>query len=219
MQRSGVDLSLSPVDHTNGAQVTAVLGCKEDRAFLTKRDGAAVPRNMLNAFSASKARHLHIGELATLQELPELLEIAKANGMTTSLDCAWDESCLANENVHHLIAQVDLFLPNKMEAEYLGYLKDPSNCPTLTVVKKRNCWRNGPYPHWRNHSLRRTCYRHRYHWCRRRLQRRFPKLMALRRRYPNLPARGKQIRCCCRHARWRCPLLIIERGHRHSERL
>ncbi|KZL06575.1 sugar kinase [Pseudovibrio sp. Ad26] len=136
MQRSGVDLSLSPFNTTNGAQVTAVIGCQEDRAFLTKRNGTAVPRDMLDAFSTSKARHLHIGELATLQELPELLEIAKAAGMTVSLDCSWDQNCLLNGNVQNLIAQVDLFLPNEMEAEHLGYLKEPANCPTLTVVKK-----------------------------------------------------------------------------------
>ncbi|GHB47454.1 ribokinase [Pseudovibrio japonicus] len=136
MQRSGVDLSLSPFDHSNGAQVTAVIGCRDDRAFLTKRNGTAVPRDMLQTFSTSNARHLHIGELATLQELPELLEIAKAAGMTISLDCSWDENCLLDDRVQNLIAQVDLFLPNEMEAEHLGYLTDPANCPTLTIVKK-----------------------------------------------------------------------------------
>ncbi|SDR14007.1 sugar kinase [Pseudovibrio sp. Tun.PSC04-5.I4] len=136
MERSGVDLSLSPFDMANGAQVTAVIGCQEDRAFLTKRNGAAIPKDMLTAFSTSSAKHLHIGELATLQEVPELLEIAKANGMTVSLDCSWDQNCLLSNDIKSLIARVDVFLPNEMEARHLGYLDNPDLCPTLTVVKK-----------------------------------------------------------------------------------
>ena len=113
-------------------QVTVAIPHGGDRAFLTRRPGAALPTtplaNLLNGM-----RHLHVGELATLAEHPGLIAEARALGLTVSADCAWDD--VAPAGAAALIDALDLFLPNEREMEKLGadgVRPDPSR----TVVKR-----------------------------------------------------------------------------------
>jgi len=114
--RSGVDLS--PCRRANSdeqPQVTVVISSTLDRSFLTRRVGPALPDNFPVALAQPGLTHLHIAELATLVEHPELISFAKQFGLTVSLDCSWDESVLASDNIDARLTDVDLFLPNEPE--------------------------------------------------------------------------------------------------------
>lgn len=117
---SGVDTTLCRrlPDGTPPQLTAAVLG-DDDRAFVTYRSGPACPPLDIDELKRLGAAHLHIGELTTLVERPDLIERARAAGMSISLDCAWDET-LDPETLSALIAKVDVFLPNTAEVDWLG---------------------------------------------------------------------------------------------------
>ncbi len=116
-------------------QLTVALVDPSDRAFVTRRSGAAVPPLSVKELSHRRIRHMHIGELATLVERPELLDVARAAGVTVSLDCGWDETLTAGQ-IADLIAQVDVFLPNQAEAEWLQSIGLTAPFAPLTVEKR-----------------------------------------------------------------------------------
>jgi sugar/nucleoside kinase (ribokinase family) len=116
-------------------QVTAALVAGGDRAFVTHRHGPAAPRLDPARLRAAGIGHMHIGELATLVEMPELLTVARAADLTVSLDCSWDETLKATD-VAQLIAGVDVFLPNAAEASRLSAIGVADPFAPLTVVKE-----------------------------------------------------------------------------------
>lgn len=129
---AGVDVSLSvPAAEANDPQITVVIGGQQDRAFLTRRSGPAAPALTVAQLERLGAAHLHIGELTTLAEQPELVPLARAAGLTVSLDCSWDDDLGVAEAA--LIADVDIFLPNEAEAARIAALGVAA--APLTVVK------------------------------------------------------------------------------------
>lgn len=131
--------------HDEDAQLTAALVTKTDRAFVTRRVGKAVPQSKIDALPL--ARHLHIGELTTALEHRDLLQVARASGMTISLDCSWDGQVLARNDVAEIIALVDLFLPNEDEARALETYCTHVQPRLATIVKRgpegASCLRTG----------------------------------------------------------------------------
>lgn len=110
-------------------QLTVAISREGDRAFLTRRPGTALPEAPL----PTGARHLHVGEIATLAERPGLIDEARAAGMSVSADCAWDDEPPAGGAA--LIEALDLFMPNEGEAAQLeahGVALDPAR----TIVKR-----------------------------------------------------------------------------------
>lgn len=137
MARYGVSAGLcQPADKNSDPQVTVAITGAGDRAFLTRADGPAIPDT--DAIDFGSLGHLHISELRTLQDHPELLDQAKAANITISLDCGWQDSF--DPDVGRLIADVDVFLPNEVEAEALTNVGISPTCAALTVVK---CGANG----------------------------------------------------------------------------
>jgi sugar/nucleoside kinase (ribokinase family) len=129
---AGVAVGLSvPAPAGAEPQVTVAIAGAGDRAFLTRRVGAAAPALGAQALAASGAGHLHIGELTTLAEAPGLVAAARAAGMTVSLDCAWDDGL--GPEAAALVTGVDVFLPNAAEAERIAGFGLPG--APLTVVK------------------------------------------------------------------------------------
>ncbi|WP_424966214.1 carbohydrate kinase family protein [Dinoroseobacter sp. S375] len=135
LDAAGLDLSLCP-NAPKGAdpQITVAMPLGEDRAFLTRTDGPALPRIDGGGLRTLKVQHLHIGELRTLAEHPWLVAAAREAGMTVSLDCGWDDAMGAE--ALGLIAQVDVFLPNRAETEALERL-GMVDCPAPVTVIKR----------------------------------------------------------------------------------
>lgn len=126
----GADLCRPAADGAD-PQVTVAVTTDQDRAFLTRADGPAIPD--LTAADLAPYRHLHIGELRTLQDHPAVLNLARSCGMTISVDCSWQDVFAADAAA--LIAQVDVFLPNAHEADALSQIGIPEDCATLTVIK------------------------------------------------------------------------------------
>lgn len=125
MARSGVDLQFLEHSADAGPQVTVATVVGQDRAFLTRRAGAAQPSTLDAAFSWENARHLHIAEFATLHEMPDLVSRAKASGLSVSLDPSWDASLIYDKGLLQACAGVDVFLPNLEEAEAITGHSDP----------------------------------------------------------------------------------------------
>ena len=115
-------------------QITVAISGQEDRAFLSHKTGAALPDV---DFGKGLFRHLHIGELRSLVEHPNLIEKARKVGMTISVDCGWDDELLGQgDAMGHLLSKVDVFLPNETEYERLTASGLPQGIPPLTVVKR-----------------------------------------------------------------------------------
>lgn len=133
MRQNGVGSSCQMAEGTD-VQLTAALVTGADRAFITRRVGPAIAAASIEAMQP--ARHLHIGELTTLLEHPELVARARALGTTISLDCGWDEATLSRRDLAQHIAQVDIFLPNEAEAAALASQGVDLRPILMTVIKQ-----------------------------------------------------------------------------------
>ena len=136
IEQAHVSLDLCLTAEVGAApQITVALVGSGDRAFVTHRSGPACPQLSLSDLGRSGSRHLHIGELTTLIEMPQIVSLARDAGMTISLDCGWDEALTAKD-IGTLIADVDVFLPNEMELKHLRALGIAEPFAPLTVVKR-----------------------------------------------------------------------------------
>lgn len=129
IQQASIDLSYcQPALPNSDPQVTVAIALANDRAFLTKRSGPSIPDTVTQALDDPALTHLHIAELATLAERPELTKMARERGLSVSLDCSWDESVILTAEVKELLREIDLFLPNEKELRTLfninGALED-----------------------------------------------------------------------------------------------
>lgn len=125
LRASGVDLRF--VEHSPGAgpQVTVASVIGNDRAFLSRRAGSALPDTLDAALEWSVAGHLHIAEYATLHEIPDLVSRAKTKGHTVSLDPSWDATLIYQPDLVEKCKGVDIFLPNLEEAAAITGESDP----------------------------------------------------------------------------------------------
>lgn len=136
LRAAGLDLTLClPAPAGADPQITVAMITGGDRAFLTRRAGPAVPAGLTAALASGRHAHLHLGELATLAEHPGLARAAKAAGMSVSCDCSWDAAVLARHDLPALLAGVDVFLPNAMEAEALARHAPLADHAPLVVIK------------------------------------------------------------------------------------
>lgn len=137
LAQSGVDLSPCGFAAAGAEpQITVAMITGGDRAFVTRRSGPAMPDGLAALIAARGFDHLHIGELASLVEQPDVVALAKAAGMTVSVDCAWDAEVLARDDLRPLLRDVDVFLPNASEAEALARHAPLQDYAPLVVVKQ-----------------------------------------------------------------------------------
>lgn len=113
---AGVGMGLVERHADAGPQVTVVMVHDNDRAFLSRRAGAALPHNYAHLLARAGATHLHIAEYATLADHPELVSQARSQGLSVSLDPSWDDSLIRLPDLLARCAGVDVFLPNLEEA-------------------------------------------------------------------------------------------------------
>jgi sugar/nucleoside kinase (ribokinase family) len=125
----GVDTSGLIVDPDRPTGLTVVLSEPEDRAMLT----ALGPIGELSAASIdptliADARHVHVSsyylQRSLAPDLPRMFADVQARGGTTSVDPNWDPSGRWGEGLVKLLALVDVFLPNAMEAYSLGHISE-----------------------------------------------------------------------------------------------
>ncbi len=127
--------------------LTVVLSGREDRAFVTALGAVNFLRaENVSAEAIASARHVHVGGYYLQAGLREgmdwLITAAKAAGATVSLDPGYDPSEAWDGGLVDLIAKVDVFLPNEVEARALSGQQDIeraagvlSRGETMVVVK------------------------------------------------------------------------------------
>lgn len=121
LEARGVDTTGLSVDLDRPTGITVVLARKDDRAMLTSPGTIAdLRRSLIDAELISRARHIHMSsyflQRTLAAELPGLFREARARGATTSVDPNWDPSGTWDGGIMGLLAEVDVFLPNEMEA-------------------------------------------------------------------------------------------------------
>lgn len=136
LEASQVDLSLCATLPTQeGPQITIAMAKEADRAFLTRRAGPAFPKIASEEIAKRRFRHLHIGEIASLVAEPDILHIARAQGVTVSADCGWDDDFDASV-LTPFVGMIDVFLPNEAEMVALQGAGISTDLATLTVIKR-----------------------------------------------------------------------------------
>ncbi|MBI5929932.1 MAG: carbohydrate kinase family protein [Chloroflexi bacterium] len=118
-QQEGIDLSLVKEIPCPYRRITTSLPLNGERAYVTYVDQEPEERDTHRLASLGRCTfdHLHIGGLQTIEQIPDLLKIAKARGATTSTDCQdvphlYRSHCEWREIFHY----VDIFMPNMREA-------------------------------------------------------------------------------------------------------
>ncbi len=125
IRKSGINLDFVEWADDAGPQVTAACVLGEERAFLTRRAGHSRPETLEEALQWYKATHLHIAEYATLLDIPDLVDIARYNGLTISLDPSWDGDLIYGTDLLEKSRGVDIFFPNLEEGKALTGSCDP----------------------------------------------------------------------------------------------
>lgn len=100
-------------------RVTAAAAAEGDRSFVTHVAPPSGVPDYRALFAETGARWLHVGDIASLDDLPGLVPAAKAAGLTLSIDTGWSNAALARPAVWDLIGMADVLLPNTAEAAAL----------------------------------------------------------------------------------------------------
>lgn len=105
-------------------QVTVALSLPSDRAFVTRFQRPALPPDLVALLREHPARHLHISSFLAVLETPAAARIAKAAGMTVSMDPGWDETALRDPRLRAMLPDLDIFLPSKSELCWIAETED-----------------------------------------------------------------------------------------------
>jgi sugar/nucleoside kinase (ribokinase family) len=117
----GIDTSAVAVLPERSTGVTVVMSGREDRAMLTFAGTTGdLRRSVIGTDVLSRTRHIHVSsyflQRALAPELPALFREARDGEATTSLDPNWDPSGMWDNGLMALLPEVDVFLPNEVEA-------------------------------------------------------------------------------------------------------
>lgn len=101
--------------------VTVSLSSRNDRALVTYLGSINQLRfEDIDISLLERTRHIHIGSYFLQNNLrndiPRLFALAKANGVSTSLDAGWDNSQMWDYGIFEALKYTDIFLPNEIEA-------------------------------------------------------------------------------------------------------
>jgi sugar/nucleoside kinase (ribokinase family) len=121
LQAHGVDTSAVVMLPDRSTGVTVVLSGRDDRAMLTFPGTIGdLRRSVIDADLLHRARHVHVSSYflqeALIPELPALFGEARKGEATTSLDPNWDPSGEWDSGLLALLPEIDVFLPNEVEA-------------------------------------------------------------------------------------------------------
>jgi sugar/nucleoside kinase (ribokinase family) len=125
----GVDVRGIAVDPSRPTGVTVVLSKPGDRAILTSLGTIGDLRaELIDPGMLRASRHVHVSsyflQRRLAADLPELFDQVHGAGATTSVDPNWDPSEGWDGGLMELLPQVDVFLPNEMEALRLAHISD-----------------------------------------------------------------------------------------------
>lgn len=125
LSAAGVDTGYIVVDSSLRTGITVHLVQGDDRAMLTHPGSlSALTIDDVTDDLLLSARHLHYGSLylqtGLLPHWVEILQRAKALGLTTSLDTNWDPDQVWDHGLARALPFVDVLLPNEQEAIHLS---------------------------------------------------------------------------------------------------
>jgi sugar/nucleoside kinase (ribokinase family) len=129
LEARGIDTGSLSVDMDRPTGITVVLARKDDRAMLTSAGTIGdLRRSLIDANVLARSRHVHVSsyflQRTLAAELPDLLRHARQAGATTSVDPNWDPSGAWDDGILALLPEVDVFLPNEMEALSIARISD-----------------------------------------------------------------------------------------------
>ncbi|MBI1280394.1 MAG: hypothetical protein GC179_19890 [Anaerolineaceae bacterium] len=117
VQQEKLDISLVRQLDTPLERVTVALSYPNDRAFVTyAQKPPDIVELVMSAIEKVSFRHLHFPSLNVYEAMPELLQICKAKHIRVSMDCQHSEETLDTPLVQEILSQVDIFMPNAVEA-------------------------------------------------------------------------------------------------------
>jgi len=121
LRQRGIDTRGAVVDSSTRTGISVILKHGHDRTILTYLGAISELRlDEIDPALFSQARHLHIGAYFLLTRLmpdvPRLLKMAKAAGMSISLDTNYDPAEKWTTGMDQVLELVDVFLPNETEA-------------------------------------------------------------------------------------------------------
>ncbi len=127
----GVDVSGVVISDALRTGLTVVLTRPDDRAILTFPGAiAAMTAGLVDAGLLARARHVHVSsfflQTALAPGLADVLRSARSGGATTSVDPNWDPAEGWDGGLRGLLAEIDVLLPNAVEACRLAGVDDPS---------------------------------------------------------------------------------------------
>jgi sugar/nucleoside kinase (ribokinase family) len=130
LRERGVDTAGVVVDARARTGLSVILSRDQDRAILTFPGAiAALEPGVIDPALLARARHVHISSFFLQTGLapglaPVLAEVRRRGG-TTSIDPNWDPSERWDGGLRELLAEVDVLLPNAVEAMRLAGSGDP----------------------------------------------------------------------------------------------
>jgi sugar/nucleoside kinase (ribokinase family) len=129
LSRRGVNVDACRVADGSDTGVSVILSRGEDRGIVTAPGTIGdlraedVDRGLLRS-----ARHVHVGayylQTGLQPGLPELLDDARAFGLTSSLDANWDPSGSWDGGLRDAVSRVDTFFPNAEEVRAITGQED-----------------------------------------------------------------------------------------------
>ncbi|AUS95997.1 hypothetical protein CDQ84_02795 [Clostridium thermosuccinogenes] len=129
LKKTGLDMSSIIYDESQRTNVSAVLSIGKERGFATYFAKANEEMELKRIQEiAPRCRHLHT-YIHDCLNMP-MLEIAKKNNMTLSVDTAWDES-IKLKDIKHIIENADVFMTNEVEACCLTETDDAEKALSL----------------------------------------------------------------------------------------
>jgi sugar/nucleoside kinase (ribokinase family) len=144
---AGVDTRLVIRDSAVKTGLTASVTSANDRALVTYLGAIAeLKRSDVPDRALAGMRHLHVSayylQNGLRPRLKDLFEAAHAHGLTTSLDTGYDPTELWGGDLHAVLPECDVFLPNEVEiraitgkVEITDALESLRNGRTLTMAK------------------------------------------------------------------------------------
>jgi len=105
-------------------QVTVALSFPTDRAFVTRFQRPETPVDIATVLEAHPAKHLHISSFLAALENPDAPRLARAAGLTVSMDPGWDETALRDPRLRAMINDLDVFLPSESELCHIAGTDD-----------------------------------------------------------------------------------------------
>ncbi len=120
LKSKNVNTGLIVIDERLKTGATIVLNYDEDRAMVT-HPGAMEHLTLqdIKSEDLQKAKHMHVSSLflqpKIKENIIEIFQLAKENGLTTSLDTQWDPAEKWDLDLEKLLPLVDVFIPNEVE--------------------------------------------------------------------------------------------------------